>query len=44
MLHDSALTERIIGAFHRVHHPLGRGFLESVYERALCRREPRRGG
>ena len=30
------LTEKIIGAAFRVHGTLGYGFLEKVYERALC--------
>ncbi len=29
------LTERIIGCAYRVHHDLGTGFLEKVYENAL---------
>lgn len=31
-----ALTERIIGCCYRVHNILGTGFLEKVYENALC--------
>ena len=34
MLHKE-LTASIIGAFYEVHHALGHGFLESVYERAM---------
>ena len=34
MLHDK-LTGEIIGAFYEVHHDLGHGFLEAVYERAM---------
>jgi len=34
MLHQD-LTEPIIGAFYDVHHELGPGFLESVYERSM---------
>jgi GxxExxY protein len=29
------ITEPTIGAFYEVHHQLGHGFLESVYERAM---------
>ena len=32
----AAVTEKIIGAFYEVYNELGSGFLESVYERALC--------
>ena len=35
MKHEE-LTERIIGAFFQVHSSLGFGFLEKVYESALC--------
>ena len=42
MLHD-VLTSAIIGAFFDVHHELGHGFLESVYERALVIALSRRG-
>ncbi|HAN76436.1 MAG TPA: GxxExxY protein [Bacteroidales bacterium] len=34
LLHED-LTEKIIKAFYKVHHTLGYGFLESVYENAL---------
>ena len=40
---DEELTHRIIGAAMRVHRALGPGFLESVYQRALCH-ELRKGG
>ena len=30
------LTEAIIGAFFEVYNSLGHGFLEKVYENALC--------
>ena len=32
----NAVTERIIGAAIEVHHILGAGLLESMYDRALC--------
>ncbi|MGQ0622122.1 MAG: GxxExxY protein [Panacagrimonas sp.] len=31
------LTDRVIGAFYEAYNELGYGFLESVYEAALCR-------
>ncbi len=42
MLHDD-LTAPLIGAFYDVHHELGHGFLESVYERAMIVALSRRG-
>lgn len=32
----NAVTEKIIGCVFAVHNVLGNGFLEKVYERALC--------
>jgi GxxExxY protein len=32
----SELTERIIGVFYEVYNELGYGFVESVYESAMC--------
>ena len=34
MLHED-ITDPILGAFYEVHHVLGPGFLESVYERSM---------
>jgi GxxExxY protein len=34
--HDNALTGRVIGCAIEVHHYLGPGLLESIYETALC--------
>ena len=36
-------TEKIIGAFYKVYNTLGYGFLEKVYENALCIELKRRG-
>ncbi len=35
LLH-AGLTDKIIGAFYEVYNDLGYGFIESVYENALC--------
>ena len=35
MLHED-LTEKVIGAFYTAYNKLGYGFLEKVYENALC--------
>jgi len=43
VLEQEALTERILGAGIEVHRRLGPGFLESVYERALCIELRKRG-
>lgn len=32
----SEITERIIGCFYKVYNSLGFGFVEKVYENALC--------
>lgn len=42
MKHEE-LTERIIGAFYAVYNTLGYGFLEKVYENALCMEFENRG-
>ncbi len=42
MRHE-AVTESIIGAFFEVYNSLGYGFLEKVYENALCAEFRRRG-
>jgi len=33
---QKSLTQRIIGSFYEVYNTLGYGFLEKVYENALC--------
>ena len=43
MLEQEELTERIIGAAIEVHRTLGPGFLESIYEAALCIELRKRG-
>ena len=35
MLKHNEITEKIIKGFYEVYNELGRGFLESVYEKAL---------
>lgn len=42
MLHES-LTQQIIGAYYDVFNTLGYGFLEKVYENAMCVELRRRG-
>ena len=42
MKHED-LTEGIIGAFFEVYNSLGYGFLEKVYENALCAEFTQRG-
>jgi GxxExxY protein len=34
----SEITEKIIGEAHKVYNSLGYGFLEKVYENALCKK------
>ena len=36
MLHEEALTEKVLGAAIEVHRALGPGLLESAYEACLC--------
>ena len=36
ILKEAALTQRIMDTFYAVYNELGHGFLESVYESALC--------
>ena len=43
MLEHQELSERIIGAAIHVHRTLGPGFLEKIYEEALCHSFRRRG-
>lgn len=40
---ESAITERVIGAFYDVYNKLGYGYLESVYQRAVAVELTRRG-
>ncbi len=42
-MEDAELTRKIIGCAMKVHHALGPGFLESVYENAFAR-EMRKAG
>ena len=43
MLEHKDITERIVGAAIKVHRKLGPGFVESVYENALCIEMRKRG-
>jgi len=36
MIYEKELSDRIIGCAITVHKELGAGYLEKVYERALC--------
>ena len=36
MIYEKELSDRIIGCAIAVHKELGAGYLEKVYERALC--------
>lgn len=42
-LFESAITERVIGAFHAVYDRLGYGFPDSVYQRAMAIEITKRG-
>ena len=35
-MHINELTEKVIGCAYKVHGELGTGFLEKVYENAVC--------
>lgn len=42
-LFESAITERVIGAFHAVYERIGYGFPDSVYQRAMAIEITKRG-
>ena len=43
LLELGALTERVIGSAIEVHRRLGPGFVEAIYENALCIEMPKHG-